>query len=433
MAGRSASGMRHLDGAVLMSATPMNHMRRGMASAYVREFQGTRGPRGPPVAGSASPVTRSWEARALHNLGYVHLRAGRLDEAEHLTAQCGRDADGRGGWTLEALWAEQNLGEIAYARGALPAAMAALDKVAAGYADAGHHRPHLAVVRCMVLLAAGLGAEAVDVVDEVLEARDASLAWDVATLEQWGAAARLDQMALDDAVAHAVRAHRAFRRIGSAELGGAGASGRRARSGATGRPRRRLAAEAVAVAEGLDAERADEAPVALIVASRLEPDRRPELLDRAAAYRVRSTSLVRASGWLATGLARAAGRARGVLRACGSGLDALDDHRRLLGSTELRALATAHGVELAELALRHAVDRPRDLLQWSERWRSTALAQPPVTRGTPPPWSRSPHCVTSPVGWCSPGPRASRPICREGARPAGAAGPCRAPRARRIR
>ena len=74
----------------------------------------------------------------------------------------------------------------------------------------------------------------------------------------------------------------------------------------------------------------------------------------------------------------------GVLRACGRGLDALDDHRRLLGSTELRALATGHGTELATLALRHAADRPRDLLRWSERWRSTALALTPVTPGDAP-------------------------------------------------
>ena len=73
-----------------------------------------------------------------------------------------------------------------------------------------------------------------------------------------------------------------------------------------------------------------------------------------------------------------------MLRACGRGLDALDDHRRLLGSTELRALATGHGSELAALAARHAADNPRDLLRWSERWRSTALSQAPVTPGNEP-------------------------------------------------
>ena len=45
----------------------------------------------------------------------------------------------------------------------------------------------------------------------------------------------------------------------------------------------------------------------------------------------------------------------------------------------MRALATGHGSELATLALRHASSNPRDLLRWSERWRSTALAHAPVT------------------------------------------------------
>ena len=74
-----------------------------------------------------------------------------------------------------------------------------------------------------------------------------------------------------------------------------------------------------------------------------------------------------------------AGDRGGVLRACGRGLAALDEHRRTLGSSELRALATAHGRELAVLALRHAATDARTLLRWSERWRATALAEPPVT------------------------------------------------------
>ena len=70
---------------------------------------------------------------------------------------------------------------------------------------------------------------------------------------------------------------------------------------------------------------------------------------------------------------------RGVWHACRRGLDAIDDHRATLGSTELRARASVRGDELARLALTRAVDaQPRTLLWWSERWRATALAQPPV-------------------------------------------------------
>jgi hypothetical protein len=69
-----------------------------------------------------------------------------------------------------------------------------------------------------------------------------------------------------------------------------------------------------------------------------------------------------------------------VFSACRSGLAVLDEHRFTLGASELRALATAHGVELAALGQRQAarVHRPRLLLTWSERWRATALAVPPV-------------------------------------------------------
>ena len=55
-------------------------------------------------------------------------------------------------------------------------------------------------------------------------------------------------------------------------------------------------------------------------------------------------------------------------------------HSLTLGATELRAQATAHGLELAELAQRVCLRTgpPRRLLVWSERWRATAAAVPPV-------------------------------------------------------
>src|SRR6266700_663661 len=69
-----------------------------------------------------------------------------------------------------------------------------------------------------------------------------------------------------------------------------------------------------------------------------------------------------------------------MLGACRRGFDLIDQHLLTLGATELRARATMQGAEFAVLAQRHAVraGRPRQLLQWSERWRATALAAPPV-------------------------------------------------------
>ena len=75
----------------------------------------------------------------------------------------------------------------------------------------------------------------------------------------------------------------------------------------------------------------------------------------AARIRRRGPAMSRASGWLAEALrAEAAGQSRRLLAACRRGLEVLDEHRFTLGASELRAQATAHGAELAALALRHA-------------------------------------------------------------------------------
>jgi hypothetical protein len=90
---------------------------------------------------------------------------------------------------------------------------------------------------------------------------------------------------------------------------------------------------------------------------------------------------MRVQGWLAEALREdAAGERRRLFAACRRGLAVLDEHRLTLGASELRAQATAHGAELAALAQRAALTsgRPRTLLGWSERWRATALAAPPV-------------------------------------------------------
>src|SRR5262249_46559834 len=87
------------------------------------------------------------------------------------------------------------------------------------------------------------------------------------------------------------------------------------------------------------------------------------------------------SGWLSEALrAEAAGNPRRMLAACRRGLAVLDEHRFSLGASELRALATAQGAELAALAQRHSARarRPRLLLAWAERWRATNLSVPAV-------------------------------------------------------
>jgi len=54
----------------------------------------------------------------------------------------------------------------------------------------------------------------------------------------------------------------------------------------------------------------------------------------------------------------------------------LDTHALSLGATELRARATTHGVELVRTAIGRVIEdgSARDLLRWTERWRSTLHA-----------------------------------------------------------
>src|SRR6266508_2009627 len=148
----------------------------------------------------------------------------------------------------------------------------------------------------------------------------------------------------------------------------------------------RLLRQAERTAALLDGLRAGDASQAHLLAGRTalalarfqDADRHLAIAARA---RRRGPVLYRAGGWLAEALrAEAVAGPRQVLNACRRGLDLLDEHRDTLGASELRAQATAHGAELAALAQRQALraGRPRRLLVWSERWRATALAVPPV-------------------------------------------------------
>ncbi len=384
-AGRPRSGLRQLDAAVRGAGerSAPTLMRRAVALSTVGRHRHAHRDMSTALELFRRDGDIAWEARTLHNLGYLELSWGRLDEAQAHT-DLARRRYLEAGETIPALWAQQNLGEIAYCRGDLPGALAVLDDVARAYDAAGHVRTHLATARCRAYLAAGLTREAAESADRALAA--AHLApIDRAHLELAAASARLDAADPGAAVDLARRAGAGYRRVGArwAELRAELIALRGQRRLGTARRRARTA---LAVARELHAERADEAPLALTIAADLDHGgRRAGLLADAAGYRSGTSALVRAGGWWAQALSRCdAGDRSGVLRACGRGLDAIDEHRRTLGSTELRALATGHGTELATLALRHAVSDPRALLRWSERWRGTALAQPPVTPGDQP-------------------------------------------------
>lgn len=314
----------------------------------------------------------AWEARARIWLGYAELGRGQVARAEAEV----RAAQGLlgTGLTINHLNVVENLAEIAVARGDLATGLRHYARSRELYAAAGREVTFPgAAAHASAYLAAGMPSEAASLLD-AFDA-DALAPVDRADLALLRASALRDAGEAEMAGEAARRARALFRRQGRDWFE------TRARLLALRASERPRAAEAVAVATALDEERADEAPLALTIAGRAAAGaERSVLWERAASYRSHPNALVRAAAWHARSLAREEAADRGgVLRAATAGLDAIDEHRRLIGSSELRALATTHGRELTAIALRHAADDPRALLRWSERTRATALAQPPAT------------------------------------------------------
>ena len=388
VAGRTKVGLAELDTAVLESSGSMLArvlMRR--ATVYLvlgRHDEGLSDMR-KALAGIRASDDPVWEARALNNRANIHVARGALGRAEQDVRRAEQLFAGAG-QELESVLAQQNLGVIAFCRGDLPSTLRLYEDADQRYRELATTWPDLAFDRSQAFLAAGLSDEAVAVVAETLHENELT-PQTRAELLYVAAAASLATGDTETALDRARQARELFVRqdrewwAARADLVALRARVARGDSGA------RMTDLAGGLGERLEALRADEAPVALLLAGRLALAHRPEQARRylrsAARYRNRSSAsdLVHATGWLASALEKEMDHdARGVLTACGKGLDALDEHRSTLGSSELRALATGHGTDLAELALRQAVRSGggRRLLVWSERWRATALVEPPV-------------------------------------------------------
>ncbi|MCR1785113.1 CHAT domain-containing protein [Nocardioides carbamazepini] len=384
-AGRTRAGLDELaraaDGATGALAARIGMRRAGVLVLLGRDEEAV-----PVLRASRDALVATgdevWEARTRIWLGDLELRHGRLDLAEAEARRAERLLE-KAGAQLERVTAIENRADIAIARGDLAGGLRLYAEAAVRYRALGQPVRYAGTaMHARAYLSAGLAREAVALLARFLE-RGGIPAVDQAELHLLHATALLaigeETFALDQArTAHAMfrRQHRDWHRA-RAEL-----VERRARDATRDAPRARPSrSRAAALAESLHAERAHEAPVALTLAGRLgRGEERIELWERAASYRAHPNALVRAGAWHAQALAREeAENHGGVLRAAAAGLDAIDEHRRLIGSSELRALATTHGRELAAIALRHAASDARSLLRWSERTRATALAQPPAT------------------------------------------------------
>ncbi len=389
-AGRTAAGLAAFEAAVRRSSgVSTARVRHGRAVVF---FRLGRFPAALEDARYAVPVLRRagdllWTARALNTRASAYLRLGSTSRADadyvaatRLYSEIGQE--------VEALDPVVNRALTAFASGDLPAALAYLDAAAPRFQRLKVPTTRLRFERCAVLLAAGLAhdalAEAEAALREIEEIRGRLT--DKAELLLMAAncalAATQPQTALDWAQA-AYRMFRSQRSTWRQAHAACVLVHARYEVGPGSAP---LLRQADRSAARLDALGSSDAAQAHLLAGRIaldlgRCDQADHHLAAAARTRNRGPALSRVSGWLAEALrAQAAGRPGRMLAACRRGLDVLDEHRLTLDASELRAQATVHGAELAALAQRHAaqVRRPRLLLTWSERWRATAYAVPPV-------------------------------------------------------
>ncbi|MDQ3897015.1 MAG: CHAT domain-containing protein, partial [Actinomycetota bacterium] len=105
---------------------------------------------------------------------------------------------------------------------------------------------------------------------------------------------------------------------------------------------------------------------------------------RAGRGRSKGPAQLRARVWHAQAVLRLAeGNRRGAQAALQAGMRVIERYRMALGATELRAHASGHVSQLAQLGIHLAIEdrRAARVLEWAERWRAGALRLLPL----PPP------------------------------------------------
>jgi tetratricopeptide (TPR) repeat protein len=328
----------------------------------------------------------TWTAWALTARGAVYLGLGSPAQADRDFAASGRiytQTDQQLALAHTAL----NRGVAAHRSGDLPTALAFFDEADARYRQISVPSPELSQARCAALRTAGLISEALGEAEAAIERIEQANGPPTqrAELLLRSAECALAQGALESAIERAQAACRLFQaQQRDLDLAYARLVLVEARY-ALGPVSGRLFAAADRAADR-DELRAYEAARAHLQAGRIALDlgRRADAerhLLAVSRTRRRGPAISRASGWLGAALlAQASGESRRMLAACRRGLEVLDDHRWTLGASELRAQATAHGAELATIALRYAVKggRPRLLLGWAERWRASSADVPAV-------------------------------------------------------
>jgi tetratricopeptide (TPR) repeat protein len=340
----------------------------------------------------ALPILRrakdqEYEARLLNNRSMLHSQRGELKaaeadlrRAERLFAALGHEV------AVAEIW--QNLGYVIALQGDLPTALALFDRAEAYFQSRGMVDEIGLRDRCEPLLRARLVVEARRAAEQAVRQLAAK------GNDSYLAEARLllsEVILLDHdpstARALAVQARDAFERQGRptwvamaryADLRAAWLGGEC--SSALLHDAQHTAAELAAagwLVPALDV-RLIAAQLALALG---RPGLAREELMLARPARQRGPVELRSRAWHAEALLRlGTGDHRGAEAALRAGMRVLERFRAALGGTELRAYASAHVADLANLGLRLALDDgdPWRVLAWAERWRAGGLLLRPL-------------------------------------------------------
>jgi tetratricopeptide (TPR) repeat protein len=329
------------------------------------------------------------EATTLNNRGVLYFHLGALDAAEADLVRA-EEMFTALGQERTAVDIRENLGSILVRKGRLSAALAWFDR-ADEYARAHGMVDGVALQhRCTALLAARLVTEARQTAERAVhELARTNMRAFLAEARLVLAEAALLEGDLATARAAAQQARRAFQRQrrpsflalarytslqvewmsgnhSPAQLRAARQTADALASAGWAVPA--LHARLIAARLAIDLQRLGVARAELALASRARHRGPVELRSRA---------------WHAVALLRLAdGNRRGAESALRAGMRMLDRYRAALGASELRANASGHGAELAQLGLRLALQDgdARRVLSWAERWRAGSLRVLPAGR-----------------------------------------------------
>jgi tetratricopeptide (TPR) repeat protein len=389
-AGRTGPGRASLEAAMEHSSGLLRArvlLRRGGALLVLGDHHDAQADLSNAVAFLRQANDPVWEARALTERAYTHLASGSVWRAE-VDLRRAEQLFTASGQELESADAVVHRGVLALRNGDLPRALASFDEAEHRFDQIGTSDPTLSIERCAALLAAGLPKDALAEADNAIERLDEIRGRQTKRAELLLAAAggALAAGLSDRALERASEAAELFGRQGRRWWRAHARLVQLRAAFAVGPPDAALLREARRIVRELASLRSPEMALARLLAGRIalavgQMTTAEEFLAAAGRQRHRGPALSRAVGWQAEALrAESSGDIRRLLGACRRGLDVIDEHRSALGSSELQALASTHGTELATLGQRHALQlgQPRLLLTWSERWRASALAVPAV-------------------------------------------------------